>query len=793
MPEFHREYSGNSILLPQLRIMYFYVDLTMSRAKVICKSTMLNITGIFLLVIFLCAETNAEPIEPIPTKDFVNKLIGRINKDKPDTNLVNSLLTIAGYYLYAEDTASEPYINRALTLSEKLLYKKGVIKSLCYQAAFLSFTSKDTIPAFNAIEKAIALSKKGNNIEMEAYAWYARGLWLSNGNTNISKQYYFTARMLYNKAGNRVKEAYVLKCIADIHLSENNLELSLHKLLEALKIYQDAGDVNPFYTYDLIGTVYRHMGNYAEALKYSFLTLRFAEERKDTTDIALFYIRIAEIYKGLNQYGEAIQFFQIALQKASTDENNYGYSRLAASNIADLFTISDKPNEALKFYQNTISTRPAKYGSVEYWIDGRTLGDIYFSLKQYDKAENHYLQMLASTEKMYDNDYFNLMSYIKMADFYISRSKFTQANKYVSKAFRQKALKSMTTRASIHWQQYKIDSASANYLSAIKHYQLYKALNDSIFNEKKINQVASLQIQYETEKKEKDIINLMDKNKQQQIKLRERLFERNMLIAGAVMLALLLWLSINRYLIKQKSNRQLLSQQEIIKSKNEILNNLITEKEDLLQLKDKLIAEKEWLIKEVHHRVKNNLQMVCTLLYTQANYLKDDKALAAINEGQQRIQAISLIHQKLYQSDNLQLVNMKSYVHELVDYLKDSFDISRDIEFNLLIDSIELDISRSIPVGLILNEAITNSLKYAFQNGKRKIISIQLQRKQDNKITLLIKDNGKGLPDNYNPLYSNTLGINMMQGLSKQINADFSIRSEKGTVIILEFEETSDL
>lgn len=750
---------------------------------------MLRITGIFLLVTFLCTETNAEPIEPIPTKDFVDKLIGRINKDKPDTNLVNSLLTIAEYYLYHEDTASERYIKKALRLSEKLLYKKGVIKSLCYQANFLSFTSTDTIPAFHTIEKAIAFSRRDSNSEMEAYAWYTRGIALSYGNTSISKQYYLKARMLYNRAGNKVKEAYVLKRIADVHLNENKLELSLQELLEALKIYQDAGHKSLHYTYDLIGAVYRHMGNYGEALKYSFLALKSAEESKDTTDMALFYRRIAEIYKGLTQYDEAIQYFQIALQRASTDEKSNAYLRSAASNIAELLTISGKPNEALTFYQNTISIQPAKYGSVEYLIDGRTLGDICFSLKQYDKAENYYLQMLASNT----NNYLNLMSYIKLADFYISQSSFTEANKYVSIANQQRTLKSMANRASLHWQQFKIDSASANYLSAIKHYQLYKTLNDSIFNEKKMNQVASLQIQFETEKKERDIAHLTDKNKQQQIKLKERLFERNAWIAGAVMLALLLWLSINRYRIKQKSNRQLLSQQEIIKTKNEILNSLITEKEDLLQLKDKLIAEKEWLIKEVHHRVKNNLQMVCTLLYTQANYLKDEKALAAINEGQQRIQAISLIHQKLYQSDNLQLVNMKSYVHELVDYLKDSFDISREIEFNLQIDSIELDISRSIPVGLILNEAITNSLKYAFHNGKRKIISIQLERKKDNKIVLLVKDNGKGLPHNYNPLYSNSLGINMMQGLSKQINADFSIQSENGTVIMLEFQQTSNL
>jgi len=255
---------------------------------------------------------------------------------------------------------------------------------------------------------------------------------------------------------------------------------------------------------------------------------------------------------------------------------------------------------------------------------------------------------------------------------------------------------------------------------------------------------------------------------------------------------LLLLLSVNRYRIKQRANRQLQEKQETINKKNDALNCLLEEKEELLQSKDKLIVEKEWLVKEVHHRVKNNLQMISTLLYSQASYLRDTMAIAAINESQQRIHAISLIHQKLYQSNNLQLVNMKSYVHELVDYLKESFDTTQEIEFCLEVDSFEMGLVKAIPVGLILNEAITNSLKYAFSKDNRKIISIQLQRRAGRNILLQIKDNGKGLPFNFDPHQSDSLGINLMQGLSNQINAGFSMRSENGTVISLEFEENEE-
>src|SRR5690606_22707984 len=167
---------------------------------------------------------------------------------------------------------------------------------------------------------------------------------------------------------------------------------------------------------------------------------------------------------------------------------------------------------------------------------------------------------------------------------------------------------------------------------------------------------------------------LTAENREQKVILEKRVFERNVFTAGTIMLMLLLLISVNRYQIKQKANKQLKEQQDIINKNIEVLNNLLKEKEELLQIKDKLIVEKEWLIKEVHHRVKNNLQMISTLLYSQATYLKDKAVIAAINDSQQRIHAISLIHQKLYQSDSLLFVNMKSYIHELVDFLKETFD-----------------------------------------------------------------------------------------------------------------------
>ena len=127
-----------------------------------------------------------------------------------------------------------------------------------------------------------------------------------------------------------------------------------------------------------------------------------------------------------------------------------------------------------------------------------------------------------------------------------------------------------------------------------------------------------------------------------------------------------------------------------------------------------LLKDKEWLIKEVHHRVKNNLQMVISLLNSQSIYLNDEAAVVAIQESQRRMHAMSLIHQKLYQSENVGVIDMRAYINEFISYLKDIFETGSSIRFEQDVDPIKLDVGQAVPVGLILNEVITNSIKYAF-------------------------------------------------------------------------------
>lgn len=249
--------------------------------------------------------------------------------------------------------------------------------------------------------------------------------------------------------------------------------------------------------------------------------------------------------------------------------------------------------------------------------------------------------------------------------------------------------------------------------------------------------------------------------------------------AGFIILLFVVVVIYNRYRIKQRNHLLLQQKQEEINWQNGMLK--------------KLLAEKEWLLQEIHHRVKNNLQVVISLLNTQSAYLENEDARSAIRNSQHRMHAMSLIHQKLYQSHNLSTINMQWYIHELVQYMQQSFPQKEHIAFRLAIATVEVDAVQAVPLGLLLNEAISNCMKYAFTGNQPGEVAISLQNTGSHNCQLQITDNGIGLPESFDPDNSCSLGMNLMRGLSEQLNGHFSVSSYNGVTIIVTFVLTSEL
>ncbi|HEY4290489.1 MAG TPA: sensor histidine kinase [Puia sp.] len=263
--------------------------------------------------------------------------------------------------------------------------------------------------------------------------------------------------------------------------------------------------------------------------------------------------------------------------------------------------------------------------------------------------------------------------------------------------------------------------------------------------------------------------------------------QRNVVVGGVILLTIIASLLYTGYRNKRSNNLRLSAQQNRINQQNVVLQELLVEKDQLLADKDALLIEKDWLLKEVHHRVKNNLQIISSLLSSQSFYLDEGSALEAITDIHNRVQSISLIHQKLYTDPDVASVNMSSFFDELIDHLKTCFDTkTKKIQFEQMTGHVGMKISQAIAVGLILNEAITNSIKYGFPDKPGRI-SVSLSSIGHQALRLTIADNGIGMNADSSLDGKNSLGWQMIRCLTKQLRGDITINVSSGVSIVIDF------
>ncbi|MEZ4950380.1 MAG: sensor histidine kinase [Saprospiraceae bacterium] len=194
------------------------------------------------------------------------------------------------------------------------------------------------------------------------------------------------------------------------------------------------------------------------------------------------------------------------------------------------------------------------------------------------------------------------------------------------------------------------------------------------------------------------------------------------------------------------------------------------------------------MLKEIHHRVKNNLQTISSLLSLQSESISDKTALDAVQESKNRVASMALIHQKLYQGDNLAAIEMRDYFETIGRAVKDSFgEKARHISFDVDMSRVELDVDTAIPIGLITNELITNSLKYAFPKNQEGQISIQLSRENNGLLKLKIADNGVGIPAGLKEKDGSGFGTLLIQLLTSQLGGTLEKSNEEGTATIIQF------
>jgi PAS domain S-box-containing protein len=212
-------------------------------------------------------------------------------------------------------------------------------------------------------------------------------------------------------------------------------------------------------------------------------------------------------------------------------------------------------------------------------------------------------------------------------------------------------------------------------------------------------------------------------------------------------------------------------------------NTNITDHKAAEQKLRQSLEEKDTLLKEVHHRVKNNLQIISSLLHMQARHFHDEEARSLVLESQNRIRSMALVHEMLYASEGLAKIDFGDYVSDLAEMLRASYGAkTANVELSIRVDGVVLDLDTAVHLGLILNEVISNAFKHAFPGGRGGHLRIRLQQ-TDRALILTVQDDGVGLPDDFDPENAGTLGVQLVRAVSKQLGATVQFESAGGAAV----------
>jgi two-component sensor histidine kinase/uncharacterized protein HemY len=572
----------------------------------------------------------------------------------------------------------------------------------------------------------------------------------------------------------------------------------------------------------------------------------YSHKNNDITDLAFFHNVIGVLYKNTSQYDSAIFHYNKAITYNLRDTF---YSGVAANlnNIGQVYLLKGDYDKALTNYMKSLEIFEAKNDTLNIGELHSNIGALMIQINEFDAAEDHfnisrkqYIMAGAQLQEawiLYDlgnlklkkgrldealiyfnesakvwekfdriKDYQNCM--LRIGEIMMIKGNFTDAEKLFAKARevhlsidnKQGVAESMMLMGQAQFRQKKFSLAIANLRNSLKLstnfnsnkmkldayfdlYQCYKAtnhrdsslffleqyklLNDTIFSESKNQMIAEYQIKLKLNTKEVTIKQLQDKAQRQQL-INENISLKNqqnkMGIYALIFLVLITILFLYSLFRRNK--------------KTNILNQ---------ELKTAL-KEREVLIREVHHRVKNNLQIISSLLNLQSEKTEGRSAKEILQISHSRIEAMSMIHENLYKSANLSEISFRDYVDNLCKYIETSFSLSeKGIDLHRQIDNIEVDIDQLVPCGLIMNELVTNSIKHAFEGVSEKRISI-ICTQSNHLVRINISDNGKGLPEDFDVSKTKSLGMRLSQGLARQLKSELKIGNNQGFEAWFEFK-----
>ncbi len=550
-------------------------------------------------------------------------------------------------------------------------------------------------------------------------------------------------------------------------IEESNQYIALQKAFELLNFAKDLKNDTLIGRSNIeISFNYRALSNFPNALEYALKAATIFEKCNNTDELAISYDAIGSIYTDLHNYELSIKYKRQAILLIEKEDDQNLLSGFY-NNLGDNFRLLQQYDSALLYFQKS-----KEIFDKQDYKSGIAYGLCNIGLTHFQASNGlRGMDLMKQAIQLFDSlgDYSPIAYlYIEIAKRNISNGNYTQAKHYANLANEIIIENNFTNQL---MEVLKIQSEIAihdnDYKSAYDYTKQSQVLNDSLYNSQITSQLAEKRTEFEISRKETEIKYLQKISRTQRIAAAFL----GLLLISIIVFAIYLYKTSKR----RKAMNLLLAEQ----------NHELDQKNHIIHL---ALEEKDILIKEIHHRVKNNLQIISSLINLQAMRVEDPTVHDVLDEMQRRIMAISSIHQKLYQGESVAFINMKEYLDEVINSIHIAFDQSNhEVEYQVDIQDIQLSIDFAVPIGLMINELATNSYKYAFKKTDNNLLKVALIKSGNEDYELTLADTGPGLPEGIVIEKSQSLGLRMVVLLTRQIKGSFSYTFDQGAVFKIRF------
>ncbi len=551
--------------------------------------------------------------------------------------------------------------------------------------------------------------------------------------TNLNN-YYWQGRL-------QVSQGAILLRMEELELAELILENAISKIPEK----------ESWLLYTSLGYVHERRGDLGEAFDFAAKTLKIAETYGDKKAMAMAYSDMSNLFWKQKKFEIGLEYGlkSIAIfEERKINDLDYDFTlHVVGNNLVEL----NRLEEAQKFFEKSIQIGE-KYGFYNNLSDNHiSLSELYVKKGDFQVAISSGMEALKYAELL-ENEFMIVRSYLSLGKASNGAGNFTEAVDFLGKSI-QAATPEFGDKyflSLVYLELSKALEGSKQFAKALEATRKYDQLSKQVYSDKANEQITLLQTQMEVTQKESTI-------KLQEAKLAKSKILQIFILTLSGFLLLFLFVLYRIFLRKKKYS-------QLLENKN---------------------LEKEFLLKEIHHRVKNNLETISSLLSLQTAKIESREFQSIMEETQNRVHSMGMIHKRLYQGENMKTIEMKDFFEGLGNYIIDTFDASGRIRFTTQMDPLELDVDWAIPIGLIVNELVSNSLKYAFPESSPGEIAVMLLEKESC-LHLVVTDNGIGMSESPKILGSG-FGSELIRLLTRQLDGKMTMLSQQGTKVSFEF------